>query len=631
MNPSKIKPFYSIILAICLSIFLSSGLRAQELNTIAPDIMLEDPQGSPQQLSKLKGNLILLKFWVSWDNASRTSNAELGKLYQKFHNQKYSNATNFEIVTVSVDSEKSLWEAAVKKDALPGKNHWIDYYSRYAAMYKINKLPTSFLLDEQGIVIAVNPDVANIERILTTRLQPSVLASTTTVPTTTTAAPLPMSDKPVLYSTPPASIPMPTTPTATTLPATTPSVLSIEPTTYKIQIGAYKRVLLSDFYGISKYGNIVTEDVPNGSVKRVLLGTYNNVAAAQDALQKVKTDGYADAFLVMYNNDSRQGAVPKDMVATNTATTYIAPVATSTTIAPEVLNVVNVAPTNTITPVATTTTATSGTFYDNLNQPAYATSPSSGIATVTSPQIGISPSYTLPASGTVTTGNGWTTTSSTTTTYSSTAAAAPTTYSTTTAKPATYVSGNVTPTVTILPPPPGAITDVNSIPYGQLSDSYTGAGNFTPVATQSYTANPASYTATTTTTTPSNVRTGTTTKTTTPAPSNTVTYTTIPAPVTGNSNTPTAKPATTTAPASNRTATTPAPNGVAGSLPSSVYNNSDYPTNSTPAPTPTPVTQPTNASKLGLGAAVDSYLDNYNYTIDDDSKKSKKKKKKRKK
>ncbi len=114
-----------------------------------PDIEEATPNGDKVKLSSLKGKVILLSFWASWDEQSRKENKNLKKLYNKY------NSKGFEIYQVSLDRSKVLWENAISSDQLP----WINvsdlrYTDSFAArLYNIRQLPANYLISAKGEII----------------------------------------------------------------------------------------------------------------------------------------------------------------------------------------------------------------------------------------------------------------------------------------------------------------------------------------------------------------------------------------------------------------------------------------------------------------------------------------------
>ena len=117
-----------------------------------PDIRLPDPHGDTIALSSLKGKVILLSFWASWDETSIILNQDLKKMYDKYHQR------GFDIYQVSFDNELSEWMAAIEFDEL----NWMHVSelsypeSKVAGLYNVTELPTYFLIDRQGTITGKN-------------------------------------------------------------------------------------------------------------------------------------------------------------------------------------------------------------------------------------------------------------------------------------------------------------------------------------------------------------------------------------------------------------------------------------------------------------------------------------------
>jgi len=118
----------------------------------APDFTAPNPQGEQITLSKINGKVIIVDFWASWCKPCRIENPNLVKLYDTYHSK------GLEIISVSLErgDQKAFWIEAIKKDQLSWYNvsnlkFWQD---PIAQAYSVNSIPATFILDENGTVIA---------------------------------------------------------------------------------------------------------------------------------------------------------------------------------------------------------------------------------------------------------------------------------------------------------------------------------------------------------------------------------------------------------------------------------------------------------------------------------------------
>ncbi|MBK8344241.1 MAG: AhpC/TSA family protein [Bacteroidetes bacterium] len=117
------------------------------------DIIQPDKNGKDKKLSDLKGQIVLIDFWASWCGPCRKENPNVVKVYNAYH------AKGFNIFSVSLDTDKDKWLAAVKDDGLVWDNHVcaLESAENKAAMdYRITGIPMSFLVDRNGIIVAEN-------------------------------------------------------------------------------------------------------------------------------------------------------------------------------------------------------------------------------------------------------------------------------------------------------------------------------------------------------------------------------------------------------------------------------------------------------------------------------------------
>ncbi len=128
----------------------------------APEIELKNVAGDLVRLSNLQGKVVLLDFWASWCLPCRKANPSLEKIYQKYKDK------GFTIFGVSLDAKEAAWLGAIKKDKIsyPQVMDPKNWNSKIVESYAVDKLPTSFLINKAGKIIALNPSHSQIEQAL---------------------------------------------------------------------------------------------------------------------------------------------------------------------------------------------------------------------------------------------------------------------------------------------------------------------------------------------------------------------------------------------------------------------------------------------------------------------------------
>jgi thiol-disulfide isomerase/thioredoxin len=135
----------------------------------APDFNSVSNQGDTVIFSKIvsSGKLTLLDFWASWCKPCRKENPYMKILYEKYH------SLGLNVVYFSIDQDAIAWKKAIEVDKIP----WFNISdlkgvsaSEVAQSYGVYKAPTTFLLDSNGTIVAIDIRGEDLENALKSTL-----------------------------------------------------------------------------------------------------------------------------------------------------------------------------------------------------------------------------------------------------------------------------------------------------------------------------------------------------------------------------------------------------------------------------------------------------------------------------
>ncbi|MDQ7037766.1 MAG: TlpA disulfide reductase family protein [Aquificota bacterium] len=121
-----------------------TGLQGKE----APDFEATTLDGRRIKLSDLRGKIVLLNFWATWCPPCREEMPIFVRVYRKYKNR------GFEIVAVSTDSGPEGVRNFIKEFRI-NFPVVLDQKGKLARLYRVQGLPTSFLINREGKVVKV--------------------------------------------------------------------------------------------------------------------------------------------------------------------------------------------------------------------------------------------------------------------------------------------------------------------------------------------------------------------------------------------------------------------------------------------------------------------------------------------
>jgi len=147
----KAKQLFTIVQTM-----IDSKKRDEALNIgkKAPEFSAPDTNGKTVELKDVLGKVTIIDFWASWCGPCRRENPNVVKLYEKYHDK------GLEIVGISLDRahQKDRWIQAIADDQLTWHHvSNLNYFNGpVAKLYNISSIPATYILDENGTIIAKN-------------------------------------------------------------------------------------------------------------------------------------------------------------------------------------------------------------------------------------------------------------------------------------------------------------------------------------------------------------------------------------------------------------------------------------------------------------------------------------------
>ncbi len=132
----------------------------------APNIVLPTSDNTVQSFTFPYNNKItFLYFWSSSVAKSKGMLYKLNKLQSRYSNIDYKNAEGFEIISIALQSDRTVWGQDLIKHNLMKVNNCIalkGYKDYFIKPYKLEQTPSSFIIDQNGKIAYINPNLTQL-------------------------------------------------------------------------------------------------------------------------------------------------------------------------------------------------------------------------------------------------------------------------------------------------------------------------------------------------------------------------------------------------------------------------------------------------------------------------------------
>lgn len=157
----------------CLGAVISLVLTAGSVNNntpstgyypgeLIPDITITDLAGENHSLYDFKGKKVVVNFWATYDAPSRANNIQLHNYLQKHH-------ADVSFLSVAFDENVHVAEKTFVLDRLDAISQFCEVKGTNSEIYqdfKLNRGFRNYLIDENGVIQAMNVTPEDLEIIL---------------------------------------------------------------------------------------------------------------------------------------------------------------------------------------------------------------------------------------------------------------------------------------------------------------------------------------------------------------------------------------------------------------------------------------------------------------------------------
>jgi peroxiredoxin len=130
-------------LAAILTLALPAWAGAADVR--APAFTLQSTDGKTVSLAQFKGDVVMINFWASWCGPCRQEMPLLNEIYKQYEDM------GFTLLGVNVEPNPRNANAWLKETPVSYPILY-DPKSRVSQLYQVQAMPTTVIIDRQGIV-----------------------------------------------------------------------------------------------------------------------------------------------------------------------------------------------------------------------------------------------------------------------------------------------------------------------------------------------------------------------------------------------------------------------------------------------------------------------------------------------
>ncbi len=145
-----------LLVLMLIGFTIASGCSSTKTGKLASDFTLEDLDGNSVRLSDLRGKVVFLNFWATTCPPCKAEMPDMESLYQKYK--------GLDVVLLGVNLGEN--ENVVRQFVDQNSYSWtflLDETGEVSNKYEIDNIPTSFFLDTDGIIRAVQVGRMSLE------------------------------------------------------------------------------------------------------------------------------------------------------------------------------------------------------------------------------------------------------------------------------------------------------------------------------------------------------------------------------------------------------------------------------------------------------------------------------------